>query len=94
VRVEIDGKAINGDSMHFKKVGSKAAIKFSKKFVGEEVLVIVLNDISTRVGKNSKDLTDDDWLNLRDWTEPSKCNENHPGNIKYNRKKKKFEVAE
>jgi hypothetical protein len=77
VRVEIDGKAINGDSMHFKKVGSKAAIKLSKKFVGEEVLVIVLNNISTRVGKqNSKDLTDDDWLNLRDWTEPSRTDPN------------------
>ena len=77
MRVEIDGKAINGDSMHFKKVGSKAAIKFSKKFVGEEVLVIVLNDISTRVGKqNSKDLTRDEWLDLCDWTEPSRTDPN------------------
>ena len=77
MRVEIDGKAINGDSMHFKKVGSKAAIKFSKKFVGEEVLVIVLNDISTRVGKqNPKDLTDDDWMDLADWSEPSRTDPN------------------
>ncbi|MCX6709293.1 MAG: hypothetical protein NTW67_06645 [Candidatus Woesearchaeota archaeon] len=77
MRVEIDGKAINPDSMLFKKVGSKAALKFSKKFVGEEVLVIVLNDVSTRVGKqNAKDLTDEDWLNLRDWTEPSRTDPN------------------
>jgi len=73
LEIKIEGVTVQPSGIYQSKVvksGNGAVINFYKKFTGKKVLVIIVDKILKLDKQDPKNLSDDDWLNLADWSEP------------------------